>query len=160
MPVRPRCVRTGFATVKSYTRRFALLLKLVPGQSVRFALTLRHYGKNRHVTTGQSHFAERSRPQFSRYGQQNRLFPINPALMNKHQCLVGGNKVAYYIAMCPVVRRHYNAHVAGAIDRPDAAKIQVLSHDLMESLPCQECNDIIFRVITIVCLDGQLPEKS
>src|SRR5260370_12970248 len=109
---------------------------------------------------GKSHFAERARPQFSRYSQQNRLFLINPAPMNKNQGVVGGNKVTYHIAIRPIIRRHHDAHVASAVDRLDSAKIQTFSHDLMESLPCQECNDIFFRAIIIVCLNGQLPEKS
>src|SRR5882672_10160436 len=80
--------------------------------------------------------------------------------MNKNQGVVGGNKVTYHIAIRPIIRRHHDAHVASAVDRLDSAKIQTFSHDFMESLPCQECNDIIFPAIIIVSLNGQLPEKS
>jgi hypothetical protein len=92
--------------------------------------------------------------------QQNRLLLINLALMHEHEAFIGGNKVAHHVAIRAIVRRHHDAHAAGAVDRPDSAQDHVFRHNRMESLLRQECNDIIFRVIIIFRPDGQLPDKS
>lgn len=98
--------------------------------------------------------------------------------MNKNQSVIGRNQAACYIPVRAIVRRHHNAHVARAVDRPDSAKIHhtivyarsrmpvrrakryVFSLNRIESLPCQESDDVIFGMNIIVCLNGQLPEKS
>ena len=117
-------------------------------------LTLGHHGKNKLVSIRQSHLAERSRPLFGRYSQQNRLFLIDLALMNENQALIGGNKAARHVAICSIARCDHHAHATGVIDRQDSAKIRVFSHNRVESLPCQKCDDIFFQVIISVCLNG------
>jgi hypothetical protein len=132
----------------------------VPGELARIALTLRHHGKNKLVTIRQSQFAERSRPQFGRDSQQNRLFLIDLAPINENQALIGGNKAAHHVAIGPIVRCYHHAHAARTIDRQDSAKLRVFRHNRMESLPCKECDDIIFQVVITVCINCKLPGKS
>ena len=54
--------------MRAVPRRFALLPKLVPRQTVSIALSLRYSGENKLATIRQSHFAERSHTSVKKIG--------------------------------------------------------------------------------------------
>lgn len=75
------------------------LLKLVPGQSLHIALTLRQHREHSIVTISEPDLTELPRPKLGRYRQQSRLFLIYFALINKNQALIRGNKAAHPVTI-------------------------------------------------------------
>jgi hypothetical protein len=75
--------------------------------------------------------------------------------MNEKQALVSGYKAPHQVPIFSIIRCNHDAHAAGAINHQKSPKTRVFNPNHVESLPCEECDDVIFQMSEgIVRADG------